>query len=192
LRIGADYILIKDFFKVLETNDFSFISNKEKIQSAYKDVWQDLLSEYETLSGNGTISKEVTENGKIESLKCKFNAIQIACKVLAFRYDVETINILKQHFFFIDENNYQKEILRIQKESEFILNEIETLEKLLPKQEEKTSNKSQHIDQVILGYCSFVGIQIKPNKCTVTEFASLKNLFESKLKQLEKPKKDVK
>ena len=64
--------------------------------------------------------------------------------------------------------------------------------KLLPKQEEKTSNKSQHIDQVILGYCSFVGIQIKPNKCTVTEFASLKNLFESKLKQLEKPKKDVK
>ena len=192
MRIGADYILIKDFFKVLETNDFSFISKKEKIQSAYKDVWHDLLSEYETLSGNGTISKEVTENGKIESLKCKFNAIQIACKVLAFRYDAETINILKQHFFFIDENNYQKEILRIQKESEFILNEIETLEKLLPKQEEKTSNKSQHIDQVILGYCSFVGIQIKPNKCTVTEFISLKNLFESKLKQLEKPKKDVK
>ena len=192
MRIGLDYILIKDFFKVLETNDFSVISKSKKIQSKYSETWQDLLAEYETLSGNGEISKNVIENGKIESLKCKFKAIQIACEILSFRYDLDTIKILKEHFFFIDETNYQKEIQRIKKESEFILNEIKTLENLLPKVEESTSKKSQHIDQVILGYCAFVGLQIKPNECTVTEFTGLKNLFESKLKELEKPQKNVK
>ncbi len=186
MKIGLDYILIKDFFKVLETEDLRFLPKYQRKNV----VWDDLLSEYESLSGGRKTEKEITTKGRIESLKAKFNAIQLACEILGFRKEQQAIDILKEHYFFINEANYHKELERIQKESESILIQIKKLEKQLPAPKKETQKKSQHIDQVILGYSSFVGLQIKPNKCTVTEFISLKNLFESKLKQLEKPQKN--
>lgn len=183
MKLGLDYIKIKDFFKVLETNDLRFLSKNQRKNV----VWEDLLSEYETLSGGRKTAKDISINGRIEGLKAKFNAIQLACEILGFRREQEAIEILKEHYFFINESNYHKELKRIQKESESILIQVKKLEKQLPEPKKETQKESRHIDQVILGYCSFVGIQIKPNKCTVTEFISLKNLFEAKLKQLEKP-----
>jgi hypothetical protein len=189
LRIGLDYILIKDFFKVLEMNDIKYLSKYQRKNI----VWDDLLSEYETLSGGRKTAKEVSVKGRVEGLKCQFNAIQLACNILSFRKEQTALDILKESYLHINESNYHQEIERVKKESESILIQIKKLESYLPEEKENTSPKqSQHIDQVILGYCSFVGIQIKPNKCTVTEFISLKNLFESKLKQLEKPQNNVK
>lgn len=184
MKLSLDHILAKDFFKVLETDDLSIIKDLDE------NTWQNLINEYEDLSGNRLHDKEISLSARIEGLFCKYKAINLACDVLEFRYDEETIDILKEHYFFINKENYQSELQRIKKESESILIQVKKLETQLPKREEKTVKKSKHIDEIIIGYGAFVGYQVKPNSCTVTEFISLKNLFESKLKQLEKPVKN--
>lgn len=188
MRLTLDHILIKDFLNTLESGDYSFISNKKKVQDKIAKKWDRLLAQYENLNGSRKISKEVVTNGRIESLYAKFKAINLACDILEFKKEDQAIEILKEHYFFIDEANYQKEIERIKSESQSILIQVEKLKAQLPEQENNKGKTAQHIDQVILGYCAFVGIQLKPNKCTVTEFIALKNLFLSKLKELQKPK----
>lgn len=181
MKIDLDHIKVKPFFKVLETGNFHhFTKSKRK---AIEPIWDELLEAYEKLSGNRKTNKEISTRARIEGLICKFKAINIACDCLAFKYEEDALEILKEHYFFINNSNYNKELERIKKESESILIQVEKLKKQLPKEE--TSNK-RHIDEIILGYCSFLGIQVKPNDCTVTEFKALEKLFENKLKQLEK------
>lgn len=187
MKLSLDHIKIKPFLKVLETKDFSHLSKKEKVKEKIAEHWDRLLEEFETLSGNRKKNKQLSINSRIESLKAKFNAINISCDVLLFRREQEAIEILKEHYFFLDETNYTKDIERIKKESESILIQIKKLESQLPEDKNITPGNTKHIDQVILGYCSFLGVQIKPNDCTVTEFKAMEKLFENKLKQLEKP-----
>jgi len=191
LKLDLDHIFIKDFFKALSSGDLSYITKNKRKQKKLALVWDKLLQDYEILSKNKTLSKEIDVNAKIESLYCKFKAINICCDALKKTYNKDAVDILKEHYFFIDENNYQKELDRIKNESKSIFIQIEKLKSELPKKEVSEKSNPQHIDKVILGYCSFVGVQIKPNYCTVTEFEGLKELFSDKLKQLEKPQKNV-
>ena len=192
MKLDLDHIFIKDFFKVLETGDYSFITKNKRKQKKLNLIWDKLLQDYELLAGNKKLSKEIEVNSKIESLHCKFKAINICCDVLGFKYELEALKILKEHYFFIDENNYHKELERVKNESKSILIQIEKLKSQLPKEEDlQEESNPQHIDKIILGYCSFLGLNVKPNHCTVSEYIGLKQLFEDKLKQLEKPVKNV-
>ncbi len=175
---------------ILETGDFSLYSSNKKKQQKLIDVWEDLQTEYEILKEDKTKSKTISISARIESILNKYKAINICCEVLRFTESKQAIEILKEHYFSIDENNYQSELERIENESKSYLIQVEKLKSQLPKQEENTSSKKTNFDEVILGYCAFVGVQLTPNKATVTEVIALEKLFLSKLKELEKPQKN--
>jgi hypothetical protein len=192
MRIDLDNIKIKVFLKILVTGDFSYYSSKEKEQIKLSEVWEDLKDEYELVCDDKKKNKQISISSRIEALLCKYKAISIACHVLRFTYSEQAISILKDHYLKIDRDNYNDSIDKIENDSKSILIQIEKLKSELPTEDdqETTSKSNQSIDEIILGYCAFVGVTLRPNDATVMEFLGLKKLFESKLSELEK-KKDV-
>ncbi|QQV90492.1 hypothetical protein Danklef1_13 [Polaribacter phage Danklef_1] len=189
MQISLDTIKYKVFFKILDTGDFSFFSSNKKKQEKLKQVWGQLEEEFEILKKDKKKTKTIIINSRIESLYNKFRAINLCCEVLRFKYSEEAIEILKEHYFSIDKTHYAKELERIENESKSILIQIEKLKAQLPQETEVSDTKNTNLDDVILGYCSFVNIQIRPNEATVTEVLAIEKLFEAKLKELEKSKK---
>ena len=189
MQISLDTIKYKVFLKILDSGDYSFFSSNKKKQDKLKEVWGKLENEFEVLKKDKSKLKLIAINSRIESLLNKFRVINLCCEALRFKYSTEAIEILKEHYFSIDHNCYSEELNRIENESKSILIQIEKLKSQLPKEVESFNTNQTNLDDIILGYCSFLNIQIRPNDATVTEVLAIEKLFESKLKELEKSKR---
>lgn len=190
MQIRLDTIKFKVFMHIMEHGDFGIYSKSKKKQAKLESVWIDLQAEYEKLKGDSKSSTILSLKSEIRSVLAKFKTINLCCEILRFKESEDAIKILQEHYFFIDSSNYHSELDRIENESQSYLIQIEKLKKQLPEEDEKEDQNPINHDEIILGYCAFIGVQLQPNKATVTEVLAVEKLFLNKLKELKKTQRN--
>lgn len=184
---SLDTIPFKLLLKILKTDDFTLLSTEKVFESELKElseIWSEIKLAYEKLDPDNEFSKTLKLRCRIERLSNDYKAVNLAVKGLRFEYNEELINILKSYRYKLSDENYFNDLDTIERESEAILLQIKKIEKKLPKEREE--GKEQNIDKIIIAYNN--GVMTDTNKVTVMQFHATKELFEEKVKALEKNK----
>lgn len=180
----------------METGETNLLAT-EQTDKDLDTLWEKLENEHESLNQNNKASKIFNLYQKMESLSSKYNAINLGIRVLWKYYDHELADMLNDYGYKFNHssksknsNQYEKDLDKISRESEAILNKISQLKNKLPK---KQTSKKTNLDETILNYSAFTGSGfIDTNKITVTQYYALIKIGNEKLKTLEtnKPKKN--
>lgn len=177
-----DTIPFKLFLKVTKTNDLTLLSDEKKLFKELSEAWEKINKEFNDLDPNKTIEKTLQLLIDIEEYKAQYNFLEIAVKSLRFDRDLDLENKVRELGFTLNEARFQNDLTKVENESKALLVFIEESEAQLPKVDGK---RATNIDQVILGYCAFTGLQFTDtNKITGSQYYGLKNIFDEKLKVL--------
>lgn len=168
----------------MATDKYKLLSTKPTFVNL-KSLWGELKVQYEELNTNSQISEFLELRARISRLESEHLATLLAIKVLKFEFNEDMINILQVFHYKIDKDNYLDKIDEVEKDSKGLLVTIKQLIKKLPK-----ANKNQNIDKIMIAYND--GKMMDTNKATVMQFLGQQQLFEEKVKAIEKQTSDNK
>lgn len=195
---SIDIIPAKIFFKISDTGNLKLLVTDESVYDDNKLslIWKNIEDENISLDNTNSIQKVVDVTKKIESLYAKFEAIKLAVYYLKKKIDNELIDLLLSYGYKFKWNEkeyslenklqYQKDLDKIERESQTIYDKIERLQQKLPKPKENKDKKIP-FDEVILGYgvITEAGF-IDSNKITLTQYYALIKIGNEKIKSIEK------
>ncbi|WP_341215768.1 hypothetical protein [uncultured Wocania sp.] len=181
-----DTIPFKLFLKVTQTGDLTLLSDEKKLYNELSEAWKQINSEFNEIDPNKTIEKTLKTLIDIEEYTAQYNFLEIAVKALRFDRNLDIENKVRELGFKLCEESFQYDLTVVENESKMLLVFIEEAEDKLPKVDGK---RATNIDQVILGYCAFTGLQFTDtNKITGNQYYGLKEIFDEKLKVLKQQK----
>lgn len=192
-----DTIPAKIFFKILFTKDVTLLvkknNNKETettTQIKCSEAWENLWCEYADKAQEQDRSErrifEITKD--LDQAKAKQKVINILINVLEFDKKPEAMELMNKHGFKISLETYFEDLERIKLEISTISHEIKVLTRKMPKKQikEGEEEKPANIEKLIIGYSAGIGFSCNPNKITMTEFLSVQEIFNEKLKAAQK------
>lgn len=179
-----DKIPLKIYLEITQTGNLTLlIKGKEKLDFDKLDlIWQKLKLGYDELGLGGNSNKVFNLSVRIEKLIAKYDFVNMAILTLKFDRNLDLENKLRELGYTLREISFLKDLNGIERETSDIIVKVGRLEKNLPKNKKNAGIKST-IDKVIMSYCVITKLDYKPNKITVTEFHSLKELFEEEIKE---------
>lgn len=181
-----DTIPFKLFLTVTKTGDLTLLSDENKLYKDLNEAWDNINKEFKKLDPNKTIEKTLQTLIDIEEYQTQYNFLEIAVKSLRFDRDLDLENKIREQGFELTEINFLEDLSKVENESKALLVFIKEAESQLPKIDNKSAT---NIDEVILGYCAFTGLQYTDtNQITGNQYYALKKLFDEKLKVLREQK----
>lgn len=181
-------IKLIDFISVSKTNNYAIISKSKKKQKWLEDHWSVLEEDYKDLFKNTEKTKEETIKNEVSNLENKLLLIQNCCKQLLFSYNYILIDILKDNGFLIDEENYLESVNNAYKNAESINIKIAKKTNQLKNSSDKkvtAKNNIHDFDKTIITLCCVAEVRgLRPNDITVTEYKSILEIANQRIKEL--------
>ncbi len=190
---------ISIFFEIVETENVKLLSRDNwlistrigrlissifKLKQSDKSLillWNKLYDEFNEKHGNKD-KRTFKIHVKIESLIAKYKAVKISADVLKTKKDKALIDNLKKDGYKLNENTFNSDLLRIEREAEALVLRAEVMREKLPKTEYK---KEVSIYDTISSYSAILGFDIDFEKVSVSKFFSLQKQVKQKIKMLE-------
>jgi len=176
-----DTIPYKLFLKIAKTGDVSLLSDTETDLEKLGAIWAEMIEQHGT--GSETAEKELRLKKNIDFLKFQYKIVLMCCESLRFDWHDGLVALLKSYQYTIrntDTETYYNDIERIEREAEALKLKIASLEKLMPKSENKYT-----IDDVMASYCVILGINIGDfNKVTYSAFHGFERQVNAKCEAL--------
>lgn len=181
---SLDVIPAKIFFRIVETGNLRLLTDDESIpEDELMKIWQRLEEEDAEINPNKEVEKTIDIWKYIEFNLAKLKAIESALFCLRKKVDIELIEMLKD-FGYKFTGNLQKDLDRVERESQAIMLKVEKLQGQLP---EPTKGKNPPFDEVVLSYGAIAEMGfIDTNKITKNQYDALIAIGNKKIKSLEK------
>lgn len=186
-----DTIPYKLFLQIVETNDVSLLSDTEKDINILNEVWQQMYDQH--LSKNQTVeSKKILKLSKnIDKMLFLNKVVLLACTSLRFEFTQEVLEILAGYGYkisILDNENYYKDIERIEREANAYIIKAENYKSMLPEQKENQKT-DYNIDDVMASYSMILGYSIgKHNEITYAEYYAFEKSVNNKVESLKNQK----
>ena len=174
----CDVLPLKNFFKVIENNDYKYLVISEDYDFEFKkdlsELWGSILHEYSELEGNNHILDKFDAFKEIHQLAVTYDIINTMIYSLHYRYNKSYIDDLAMFGYKVKIINNCITIASLETCSQMarsILNEIHDLKKVIDP-EEKTDNKNlfyKCMAWLIKGYGNL------EDNITVSKYIALKN-----------------
>lgn len=174
--IVCEEILDTGNVRLLSTDPYPFLDLVE--------LWETLEADLQKVANPAGEKRFLNVSKEIEFLANKYDIIHQCCATLRFDKVEAVLDVLSDYGYQLDQENYQKDLKRIERESQGIEVKIKQLQKTLPKVE--TNHEKTTVTDIMAGYSVMLGVSFKFNECTVTEFYGYEKQVSAKIKALEK------
>lgn len=177
---SAETIPAKLFFKILESEDYSLLSNK-KTDKDLKAIFENIKKEDNEMISNREVFKVLNLSKRIESLSSRHESIKLIIYHLRSKFDQELLDILKDYGYKLT-GDLQADLDIVERESDALDIKIKSLESKMPTQE----GEQLSFDENVLMYSAFTGLgYIDPNVLPLSQYRALINNGNKKIKSLE-------
>jgi hypothetical protein len=175
------------FTEIIEFGDVSLLSDEETNIDELLLIWNNLFEEYQNKYNKQNSSKVFNLEREIGYLEKKYFIIKLAVESLKFDKSKELIALLLDYGYRFRDENYNEDLLRVERESEGINNKINQLKQGLPKVDESgADNKDNSIINLMASYSSILGFDYDYYTVSVEKFKSLENQVKQKIASIEK------
>ena len=189
-----------NFFKILETNN-KYILLKKRLPFLWMDKlkvklfkldleksWEEIKEGYSDSEDSLKVKKINELKNRYEKLNSKYQTIIVCLEVLKRGRDGEMLAILKKYGYEI-KGNYKDGLLGVYKQVENLKNKIDYISSELEKYLEVGDDKKISIYEIIVNLIVGLGLSLKANEITVSEFIYYKKSLANKIKQQQKQQK---
>lgn len=176
---SLDKIPLKIYLEILKSENLTLLTDDNDKLGELTEIWTKLKADFKLLDPNNSFDKTLKNMIKVELFSSKYTFLEYAIRCITFERDEELENCIRELNYKLQEKTFKADLKRVDNHRKALLIKIEQYSSKLPKSDGK---RPSNIDEVILGYCSAMNIGYDTNKITVTQFYSLKNLFDKKLK----------
>lgn len=182
---SLETIPYKLFLKIVKTGDVLLLSDAEDDVSILSEIWHNLWQEHESKNNNPEDKKVFRISKNLETIKCQYKIILMACESLLFDWNDELVAMLHEFGYIlrsVDTATYYQDVERIQREAEAYKSKINTIQKQLPKPSDDNTYK---IDDIMASYSLILGFDFDYNLVSYSKYHALQNQVEAKIKRLE-------
>lgn len=171
--------------EIIELGDVSLLSDEETDIDVLVTIWNDLFEEYQRKYNKQNSNKIFNLSREIEYLERKHFEIKLIIEALKFDVSPELISILREYGYQFRDNFYNEDLIRVQRESEGIVQKVNQLKQSLPKIE-INNNEDNSIINVMASYSSILGYDFDFYTISVEKYFSLQNQVKQKIASIEK------
>lgn len=175
------------FIEIHETGNIRLLTDDDKITDEnLMKLWTKLNDEFDSkYNKDNQVDKLFNVKKEIDFQTNRYLIIKYACDALLFQKTDDLIELLKENRYIITDENYIKDIERVIRDSEGILDKINNLKKQLPKEKESKQNEYSIID-VMQSFADILGYNFDFYKISVEEFFVKEKAVLNKIKMIEK------
>lgn len=173
------------FIEIMESGDISLLSDEETNLDELALIWDAMYQEYQNKYNKQNSNKVFNLSKEIEYLDQKYFEIKLIIEALKFDVYPELISILRDYGYRFRDEFYNDDLLRVQRESEGIVQKINQLKSSLPKVENQNTNEVSIID-IMANYSSVLGYDFDFYTISVEKYHSLQNQVKQKIAAIEK------
>jgi hypothetical protein len=169
-------------------------------QKELTSAWDQIYSEYCDLSGSPGYKVYMLLNKEIGYLRSKILAVKCCLEVLRYRPSDKAISQLRAYgyayvFDFEDKVSYLKDLTMVGskiKTAELAL-ELKTKELLKMNSESKSDTLTEStFTDIMTALSKYIGHRIDPKEITVSEFASIRKMYDQEMEHLRKESEKLK
>jgi hypothetical protein len=174
------------FIEIIDDMDITRLSDEEMPIEELIVIWEVMYQEYQDKYNKQNSNKVFSLSKEIEFLEKKY--VIIKCAVEAMKFDVhsELISMLLDYGYRFNEQTYNEDLLRVERECEGIIQKIKLLKNSLPKEEKNNNDSGGTIINVMASYSSILGYDFDFYTISVEKFYSLENQVKQKVAAIEK------
>ena len=183
----CDQLPLKNFFKVIESNDYKYLFRypvlRHIIRKNLGETWEKIVQEYAELDHNNEALNKFEAYKEAHQLAATYDIINSEIYYLHYKYKKEYVDDLAMLGYKIDvvDNRITLESLqRCKQMSRVLLNDIESLKKQLEIKEEPKKKKNV-FESIIARF--YEGFGPGEYKITVSQYIALKNTLNAKIKR---------
>lgn len=175
------------FIEIHETGNIRLLTDDDKITDEnLMELWTKLNDEFDSkYNKDNQVDKLFNVKKEIEFQTNRYLVIKYACDALLFSHDKSLIQLLKDNMYVVTDKNYIKDIERVLRDSEGILNKINKLKEQLPKENKSKQNEYSIID-IMQSFADILGYNFDFYKISVEEFFVKEKAVINKIKLIEK------
>lgn len=175
------------FIEIHETGNIRLLTDDDKITyENLMELWTKLNDEFDSkYNKDNQVDKLFNVKKEIEFQTNRYLVIKYACDALLFSHDKSLIQLLKDNMYVVTDKNYIKDIERVLRDSEGILNKINKLKEQLPKENKSKQNEYSIID-IMQSFADILGYNFDFYKISVEEFFVKEKAVINKIKLIEK------
>jgi hypothetical protein len=172
--------------EIIDDLDITRLSDEETSIEELIAIWEVMYQEYQDKYNKQNSQKVFSLSKEIEFLEKKYVVIKCAVEALKFDVHPELIAMLLDYGYRFNQQNYNEDLLRVERECEGIIQKINILKNSLPKEEKSNTDSAGTIINVMASYSSILGYDFDFYTVSVEKFYSLENQVKQKVAAIEK------
>lgn len=171
--------------EIIDSGDVSLLSDEETEIKELEEIWSALFEEYQKKYNKQKSTKVFNVSREMEYLDKKYFEIKLIIEALKFDSYPELIKILKDYGYRFRNEFYNEDLIRVERESEGIIQKINQLRESLPKAVESKGEETSIIN-LMASYCSVLGYDFDFYSISVEKYYSLEIQVRQKISAIEK------
>ncbi|MES2796656.1 MAG: hypothetical protein V4683_11850 [Bacteroidota bacterium] len=172
--------------EIIDDLDITRLSDEKTPIEELVSIWEVMYQEYQDKYNKQNSQKVFSLSKEIEFLEKKYVVIKCAVEALKFDVHQELIDMLLDYGYRFNQQNYNEDLLRVERECEGIIQKINILKNSLPKEEKSNTDSAGTIINVMASYSSILGYDFDFYTVSVEKFYSLENQVKQKVAAIEK------
>lgn len=179
-----DKLPYKLFMEVLETSDYSKLTDETTDPSELEKIWFSLYDEFLKINPTKDEDRVIKIQREVYYFEAKYKLISTYCRLLRFDYYEDIISELREYGYSIDADNYLTSVERIEREASALLVKAEKFREQLPKIDGEKPKIS--IDEMFASYSAILGFDFDYDTISVTKTIAIGKQVDNKIKTFEK------
>lgn len=182
MTYSIDTIPAKIYFKVLETEDFSLLSDDKEID--YEVLWSEIKSQAEQIRRTDNKNKVLDLSKEMQRFFVKHEAVNNAIYYLRRRRDEELEDLVRSFGYKLSNANFQKDLDNIERSIQSLHIKMSRTQKKideLPKPKESSNS----FEDIYMSYRAILEISLEPSdKILFLDFVAAEKQVTNKIKAL--------
>ena len=174
------------FIEIIDDMDITRLSDEQTSVEELVSIWGMMYQEYQDKYNKQNSNKVFSLSKEIDFLEKKYVVIKCAVEALKFDVHNELIDMLLDFGYSFSNENYNDDLLRVERECEGIIQKINQLKNSLPKEEKSNNDSAGTIINVMASYSSVLGYDFDFYTISVEKFYSLESQVKQKVAAIEK------
>jgi hypothetical protein len=171
--------------EIIESGDVSLLSDEDSNIVELEGIWNYLFQQYQRKYNKQNSNKVFNLSREIEYLDKKYFEIKLIIEALKFDVYPELISILRDYGYRFRDDFYNEDLVRVQRESEGIVQKINQLRESLPKVDINVSDEVSVIN-IMASYSAVLGYDFDFYTISVEKYHALEIQVKQKIAAVDK------
>jgi hypothetical protein len=171
--------------EIIESGDVSLLSDEDSNIVELEGIWNYLFQQYQRKYNKQNSNKVFNLSREIEYLDKKHFEIKLIIEALKFDVYPELISILRDYGYRFRDDFYNEDLVRVQRESEGIVQKINQLRESLPKVDINVSDEVSVIN-IMASYSAVLGYDFDFYTISVEKYHALEIQVKQKIAAVDK------